>query len=671
MSPPTEQPQPSARGTIIQSVRVLPRRSRLLAIATTTVLLAGASVASAGTYPMHQCAPGTPALAPGWSVFGYATQASTVLSNSCSPAGAIGDYVFSNGQAGAVTENGSNGSQVGIALNVPSSAPDVTIASIAAEVLASPVTGDDAFLGFASAGQGLAGGVELPDGADGYNAAESWTLPQGARDFQAYVNCSTDHSSTTCYFSNATSVPALTDITLTLIDNTPPSLPSVSGGLAAAAASAGTLTGSQPLNFTASDTGSGVRAATLTLTPQGGGGAYTHTFDLSAACTYDSWNACPLTDSVGGYSLSTAALKDGIYSVDLAVSDAAGNETSEALGSFTSHNAPTATTPPSILHPENATAGPTLTAQPGTWSAPSEAGTVSYSYQWEACNPEGNDCQAITGATAPTYTPAAAEAGHTLRVLVSAGNNDGSASLVSPTTTAGTQPSSTPPAQGALGALPGPANTTPSIQNVNSTTAKLALDSPVRITRPYNASAITISGTLTSTRGGPIRDATLDILQTTSGQATPETSGHATTTTNGTFAARIPKGPSRTITIDYPPSDDTGGQLQQASVSETVSADPQLHITPPQTDPTGAITITGTVAGPIPRGGVLVELLVHYRGQWVPFRTPRTSPTGHFKTIYQFQGASGQFPFRALVPAGQAGFPYTRGYSNTITVHSG
>lgn len=39
--------------------------------------------------------------------------------------------------------------QVALALNVPSSSPHVTIHSIIAEVTASPVTGDDAFLGFA------------------------------------------------------------------------------------------------------------------------------------------------------------------------------------------------------------------------------------------------------------------------------------------------------------------------------------------------------------------------------------------------------------------------------------------------------------------------------------------------------------------------------------------
>src|ERR1019366_6026873 len=99
--------------------------------------LALAASASAGTYPMYQCAPGVPAVSPGWSVFGNTTNASTVLSNTCSAGGSIGDYVFTNGQAGAVTENGENGSQVGLRIDVTSSAPGVTIHGVKAEVVGS------------------------------------------------------------------------------------------------------------------------------------------------------------------------------------------------------------------------------------------------------------------------------------------------------------------------------------------------------------------------------------------------------------------------------------------------------------------------------------------------------------------------------------------------------
>ncbi len=309
-------------------------------LASAACLLAAPSPASAGTYPMYQCAHGTPAVSPGWSVYGYNTEASTVLTNDCG-SGALGDYVFSNEQPGAVTENGSSGSQVGLALDVPSSAPDVSIQSINAEVIGSSVTGDDAWLGFASAGQSLSGGAELPyGGSSDYTASDSWTLPQGARDFEAYVNCSTDHSSPTCDFADSTSVPALSDITLTLTDDTPPVIKSASGPLATAAADKSTVAGSQTLSFTASDADSGVRSATLTLTPQDGETPYTHTFDFAAQCSYDSWNACPLTESVSEFALNTATLKDDSYTVNLTVTDAAGNTASDSLGTITTAGPP-------------------------------------------------------------------------------------------------------------------------------------------------------------------------------------------------------------------------------------------------------------------------------------------------------------------------------------------
>ena len=349
------------------SVEEMPGRGRgstggmsLVAVllAAAACLLAAPSLASAGTYPMHQCAPGTPAVSPGWSVYGINTDASSVLSNTCSSGGAIGDSVASNEQAGAVTEKGSSGSQVGLALDVPGSAPDVTIQSITAEVIGSSVTGDDAFMGFTSAGQALPGAVEIPNGGgSNYTASDSWTLPQGARDFEAHVNCSTDGSSPTCYFADSIAVPALNDITLTLEDNTPPVIESASGPLATAAADKSTVAGSQTLSFTAGDADSGVRSATLTLTPQDGETPYTHTFDFAAQCSYDSWNACPLTESVSEFSLNTATLKDDSYTVNLTVTDAAGNTASDSLGTIT-------------------TAGPPSTAAAGVLAASATGGAI-------------------------------------------------------------------------------------------------------------------------------------------------------------------------------------------------------------------------------------------------------------------------------------------------------
>jgi hypothetical protein len=306
-------------------------------IATLAVVAVSANAPSAiaGTYPMYQCGGPTLSVAPGWSVAGVQTQASTVLSNDCGSGGAIGDYVFTNGQPGAVTENGSMGSQVVLAVTVPANFAGVTIKSLTGQVLASPVTGDDAYIGFSAAGQSLPGGAELPYGASSdYSTTESWTLPQGARDFQAFVNCTTDRSSPTCSFTDSTHVPALNNVVMTLNDSTAPTLSNVSGTLATAAGAAGTVSGAQTLAFNASDADSGVRSATLTLTPGAGGSPYTQTIDYSSQCTYSTWNACPLSESGSVFTVDTSTLSAASYAVDLSVSDAAGNVTNQPLGSI-------------------------------------------------------------------------------------------------------------------------------------------------------------------------------------------------------------------------------------------------------------------------------------------------------------------------------------------------
>ena len=62
---------------------------------------------------------------------------------------------------------------------------------------------------------------------------------------------------------------------------------------------------------------------------------------------------------------------------------------------------------------------------------------------------------------------------------------------------------------------------------------------------------------------------------------------------------------------------------------------------------------------------------MHYRGRWEPFRAPRTDPSGNFEVPYQFEGGTGHFPFRAEIPAGQADFPYSGGYSKAVDVTTG
>lgn len=97
----------------------------------------------------------------------------------------------------------------------------------------------------------------------------------------------------------------------------------------------------------------------------------------------------------------------------------------------------------------------------------------------------------------------------------------------------------------------------------------------------------------------------------------------------------------------------------------------QLAVSPRRTGSEGTITLSGRVLGSVPPQGVVVELLVHYRGHWEPFRTPRTNAAGRFKVVYQFEGGVGRFPFRALVFGGQSGFPFIQGQSGSVDVTTG
>ncbi|HET8895399.1 MAG TPA: hypothetical protein VFM96_15015 [Gaiellaceae bacterium] len=86
---------------------------------------------------------------------------------------------------------------------------------------------------------------------------------------------------------------------------------------------------------------------------------------------------------------------------------------------------PANTTLPSISG--TTAVGQTLTASDGTWSNM----PTSFAYQWLRCNGGGNSCVNVANGTQKTYTLVGADAGHTIRVRVTATNADGSASAQS------------------------------------------------------------------------------------------------------------------------------------------------------------------------------------------------------------------------------------------------
>jgi hypothetical protein len=106
--------------------------------------------------------------------------------------------------------------------------------------------------------------------------------------------------------------------------------------------------------------------------------------------------------------------------------------------------------------------GQVLSTTNGAWTS----NPTSYTYQWRDCGSSGHSCTNVSGATASTYRLGAGDVGHTVRVMVTAANAGGSASMSSPATIAVSAP---PPAAPANTALPTVSGTTTEGQTLSAT----------------------------------------------------------------------------------------------------------------------------------------------------------------------------------------------------------
>lgn len=133
----------------------------------------------------------------------------------------------------------------------------------------------------------------------------------------------------------------------------------------------------------------------------------------------------------------------GLLAIVLTAFSAAGSAQTAAQLQY----APTNTARPTISD-TTPNVGQQLTASPGTWSGDQP---MVFTYQWQRCNPGGQQCVSIPNADDQTYTVVAADQGNTLRVEVRASNASGSGgpAFSDPTSQVGAAVP-TPPATGTV-----------------------------------------------------------------------------------------------------------------------------------------------------------------------------------------------------------------------------
>jgi hypothetical protein len=606
------------------------------------------SAADAGTYQIDNCpsAPVPNGDAGAWVIL------AGQQGSKASCGGGAGDYI---GPRGA---NMSPGTVDGVQISTPAGSA-VTIQQAKVWWYVPQHTSGATTFALASATNGLVGESATP--LDRRSTPDVFVLASSSTSFALADYCANDDAGQGCALGpDETPNLQLFGSQLTLADSRLPSGTVTGGGLTGAAA----LSANESIAYNAEDPDSGIRVVELLI--DGHGVAQN---DYAAKCPYANFLACPAGES-DMLDWNSATVGDGTHSVALVVWSAAQNRRTIFASTVTTHNAPTNLTAPAIAGQAQPPVASALAGSPGAWSTPTGAGPNSYSMQWESCDAEGSRCTAISGAVAQAYTPTSADVGHTLRMLVSAANYDGSSTALSAAT--GIVTGGEAPPRGGAG-VGGPASAAAPVANGSaaSETAQLHLGVRGPVARRFALRALRLPGRLVNSGGQPIAGASVDVLARDQGSERVRVIGHARTGADGGFVASVPPGSSRLVEVAYRAFGSDGAYSARASLQETVGAGVALRVTPRRTGSAGTIRLSGKVQGPIPAHGVIVELLVHYLGLWQPFRTPRTDSAGRFTVSYRFQGGVGRFPFRAQVPAGQAGFPFGQGLSRSIAVTAG
>jgi hypothetical protein len=142
-----------------------------------------------------------------------------------------------------------------------------------------------------------------------------------------------------------------------------------------------------------------------------------------------------------------------------------------------------------------------------------------------------------------------------------------------------------------------------------------------------------------------------------------------TTDAKGGWRLRVPKGPSRALTVGYRSHTEDAAFATQLQYHETVHAGVRLSA-PRAAHPGSSFAFRGSLAGGyIPRGGALVSLEIYYGGEWREIALLRTNRRGAFAYGYTFAAIGpATYGFRALLPY-TVGYPFAAAASAPAYIH--
>jgi hypothetical protein len=163
-------------------------------------------------------------------------------------------------------------------------------------------------------------------------------------------------------------------------------------------------------------------------------------------------------------------------------------------------------------------------------------------------------------------------------------------------------------------------------------------------------------------------------ISTVGGPSSAKVDTAVKTADDGSFLYAVPSGPSRKLLFSYTAYSDDPRPSVTAQATIAIRPIIALRIKPRRTTTNGrVIHWKGTIrGGPIPAGGVTLNLEVQEGRRWKIFEQIVTGSKGKFHFGYQFHATTEPtvYKFRVALPkVGSAGYDYAPGASKSVAVH--